>query len=132
MNRLFLLLSGNLLSLLCFAQTDMIIYQNYGPMIIHSLAAVDSITYTDGTLGNAPIIETLPPLTGFGNSAISGGIISHPGGSEILSRGICWSSEMNPTIDDQVNFSEGGDYFITSLSNLIFSGDNNYYVRAFA
>lgn len=120
------------LSSVAVAQTDMIIYQNYGPILVYPLADVDTITYSEGSLGSAPIIETLPVFNELGNSAASGGVISYTGESEITSRGICWSNEPNPDFTDQVNVVEGSDYFVASISGLVVANELSYHVRAFA
>ena len=37
------------------------------------------------------------------SSAYSGGLISEDGGGEISSRGVCWNTSPNPTIEDSKN-----------------------------
>lgn len=64
-------------------------------------------------------------------SAHSGGIVTNSGGLEITSRGVCWSTEHNPTIDDShsedgVGIGEFGSEIIGLVSNV------TYYVRAYA
>lgn len=64
-------------------------------------------------------------------TAISGGIISSDGGGTITDKGVCWSTDLNPTIDD-LHTSDGtgdGDYtsYLTGLTP-----DTEYFVRAFA
>ena len=65
------------------------------------------------------------------SSAIGGGTVVYDGGVQITDRGVCWSTQPEPTLDDY-SFSEGfgtGD-FTCVLSEL----ENNtiYYVRAYA
>lgn len=64
-------------------------------------------------------------------SAHSGGVVTNSGGLEITSRGVCWSTEHNPTIDDShsedgVGIGEFGSEIIGLVSNV------TYYVRAYA
>ncbi len=65
------------------------------------------------------------------DSADSGGIITDDGGANIKSRGVCWSTNQQPTIDNEfvINGSGVGD-FKSSLTNL--NELTTYYVRAFA
>lgn len=74
------------------------------------------------------------------NSASCAGEIIHDGHAEIMSQGFCWSTEQNPTLND--NVIEGGYaellqreyaapvYFEAELSEL--SPSTKYYVRAYA
>ena len=64
-------------------------------------------------------------------SAASGGSISSDGGASIESRGLCWSTSANPTIDDNVIIEgTGTGSFTGTLTNLL--PNTQYYVRAFA
>jgi uncharacterized protein (TIGR02145 family) len=65
-------------------------------------------------------------------TAIGGGIISSDGGLPVIDRGVCWSTEKNPTISLTTKTSDGtgtGEFAsrITGLSTR-----TQYYVRAFA
>lgn len=64
-------------------------------------------------------------------SAMSGGNITSDGGASITSRGVCWSTEQNPTISNS-HTSNGGETgtFTSSITELI--ANSTYYVRAFA
>lgn len=65
------------------------------------------------------------------NSAQSGGIITSDGGATITSRGVCWSTNPAPTIDDEKTTDGSGTGSYTSdLAGLMHSTD--YYVRAYA
>ncbi|MCJ7685185.1 MAG: hypothetical protein MUO68_12910, partial [Desulfobacteraceae bacterium] len=64
-------------------------------------------------------------------SAVSGGDISSDGGSEVIERGICWSTSQDPTI--------AGDHTVNGVGPGIFAGEmtgltpgTTYYVRAYA
>lgn len=64
-------------------------------------------------------------------SAISGGNIIDDGGAEVTARGICWSTNENPTISDsKTNDSSGPGQFVGILSGL--EGGTLYHVRAYA
>jgi len=64
-------------------------------------------------------------------TAIGGGEVTHDGGGEVLARGICWSINTGPTLDDDAtNDGLGTGSFTSEMKNLKFG--TNYYVRAFA
>ncbi|MBB6274625.1 hypothetical protein HDF26_005107, partial [Pedobacter cryoconitis] len=78
-------------------------------------------------------LTTLKPVeqTITSTSATSGGTILSNGGSYIQRNGICWSTNPNPTIDDQfVVAGSGSGSFTADLKDLM--GSTIYYVRAFA
>ena len=85
---------------------------------------------TDET-NNLPILTTNTVTDITSNTAISGGNISDNAGVNIITRGICWNTNGNPTIDNDfsTNGSGIGEYSI-EMSNL--ESETNYYVRAFA
>lgn len=78
-----------------------------------------------------PTLTTIPAASITSNSAVSGGNISDDGGSGITARGVCWSVESNPTIEDNHTANgTGTGGFISNLTNL--SANTLYYVRAYA
>ena len=63
--------------------------------------------------------------------ATSGGTVTSDGGSPIIARGVCWSTNQNPTIADSKTSDVGTTgTFTSNLSGL--SGIKTYYVRAYA
>ena len=89
----------------------------------------DVISFTTGdgkaSLNTADITEITA------SSAQSGGQINSAGGSEILSRGVCWNIEGNPTIDDnKTEDGSGTGSFTSSLTGLNYNTE--YYARAYA
>ena len=100
-------------------------------------------TYSSNTISfNTPItsptiLYTKPAVIIKGASAISGGdsIISN-GGTNIISRGICWSMSNNPTILDSItidantNGNTSTNYYECDLRNL--NPNTTYYVRSYA
>ena len=57
--------------------------------------------------------------------------VESDGGAEVTSRGVCWDTIQNPTIDgDKTNDGNGVGTFISELSNL--ASQTTYYVRAYA
>jgi surface protein len=95
--------------------------------------APNNWTIADGGISNLPLIKTdsISQITPI--SAISGGEITNDGGSSIINRGIVWNTDPNPTISNNLGFSENGtgtgsfESYINGLSPL-----KTYYVRAYA
>ncbi len=64
-------------------------------------------------------------------TATSGGNITDDGGGNILERGVCWSTDPNPTISDsKTSDGTGTGTFISDLTGL--TPNTTYYVRAYA
>lgn len=64
-------------------------------------------------------------------TAKSGGNITNDGGDTIVTRGVCWSTNPTPTIDNDKSVDgEGTGTFESELINLI--PNTTYYVRAYA
>ena len=65
------------------------------------------------------------------NSATSGGIINDDGDGTITSKGICWNTSQNPTIDDNNIENNTNSYdFNSEITGL--EENTTYYVRAYA
>lgn len=65
------------------------------------------------------------------NSAMTGGDITDDGGAEVTSRGVCWSTNPNPTTDDYITTNGRGiGFFSSSITGLTIN--TSYYLRAFA
>lgn len=65
------------------------------------------------------------------STAVSGGNITSDGGSPITERGLCWSINLNPTINNTRSIDGSGTgNFISNLTNL--SPGTIYYARAYA
>ncbi|MCK5134516.1 MAG: hypothetical protein KAR19_01915 [Bacteroidales bacterium] len=92
--------------------------------------------------GNEQIFGTLPepvvPLVvtnsveGIESTSVTcGGSISDDGGSAIISKGFCWSTDPNPTLSDSYNVvGSGPEPFTIEISDL--APDTEYFVRAYA
>ena len=81
----------------------------------YNLAAVTTAVATDVTL----------------TSAICGGNVTYDGNDSVTARGVCWSTEPNPTIDDNYTFDGSGTGLFTSILTGLEQG-TTYYVRAYA
>ncbi len=81
---------------------------------------------------NLPTVATNPITDITSITANAGGNVSNQGGSVVLSRGICWSTAPNPTIDLITKTTDGIGLgtFTSTLVNL--QNGVIYYVRAYA
>lgn len=77
-----------------------------------------------------PVLSTSPVISS-GSTNISGGTISSDGGSNIISKGVCWSISTNPTINNDTTLNGNGNGTFTSEINDI-QANTNYYLRAYA
>lgn len=65
------------------------------------------------------------------NTAVAGGVVLTDGGGTVSARGVCWSTNQNPTISSSHTLDGSGvGSFISSLTGL--SSNTTYYVRAYA
>ncbi|MBK7629085.1 MAG: fibrobacter succinogenes major paralogous domain-containing protein [Bacteroidales bacterium] len=86
-------------------------------------------TVTTGT-GIPPVTTTA--ITGITtNSAISGGDVGSSGGETATTRGVCWSTSVNPTVTDSKTIDGSGNgSFVSNITGL--SPGTTYHVRAYA
>jgi len=83
------------------------------------------------TESEPPVVQTFAVENITSYSATCGGEVTADGGADVTSRGICWSTLQNPTINDNyTNDGTGTGVFSSSLTEL--SPNTNYYVRAYA
>ena len=87
-------------------------------------------TLTDSP--STPTLRTLEVTDIIMNAAVGNGEVVDMGDSDIVARGICWSTEPNPTISD--NYANDGELGIglysVNMNNL--TPGVTYYVRAYA
>jgi len=83
------------------------------------------------TLANLPTITTMVVTSITETAAICGGNIANDGGAAITGRGICWSINQIPTIEDRKTKNDIGTGSFTSSINELSSG-TTYYLRAYA
>ena len=78
-----------------------------------------------------PVLETWDVLLVTITSAVSGGTVIDEGSSAVVSQGVCWSTEPEPTVQDfKTSEMAGQTQFSSSLKGL--KGGTKYYVRAYA
>ena len=94
-----------------------------------SLALAFNSLLTNLTI--APIITTTDPSAITSSTFTSGGNISNDGGSPVTARGVCWSTNQNPTLaDSKTSDGTGKGTFTSAITGL--ASATTYYVRAYA
>jgi hypothetical protein len=81
--------------------------------------------------GVTPTVETAPITNVSTFSANCGGNITSEGSSAVVARGVCWSTNKNPTIDDIKTVDGSGTGSFTSTIAGLYVG-MAYFVRAYA
>ena len=83
------------------------------------------------TRDGIPTVTTADITNILGDGATSGGNVTDDGGLDVVSRGVCWSTNHNPTMSDShtTNGSGHGDFtsYIYGINT-----STTYYVRAYA
>ena len=86
---------------------------------------------TTNISGSLPTLTTVSASNVTNNSAVSGGNITSDGGSTVTQRGVCWSTNQNPTIADNITTNgSGSGSFTSSITSL--NSNTTYYSRAYA
>lgn len=94
------------------------------------IPSIDSLTFSD-TVSKLPVVQTIAVDKIVQSSARSGVILVSAGGSSVTGRGICWSTNPNPTLSDSKYASPlSSSPLYLYLSSLV--GSTTYYVRAYA
>jgi|APTNR8051073442_1049403.scaffolds.fasta_scaffold01128_4 hypothetical protein len=97
-------------------------------LMVQTLFACEELDKSNAS----PIIFTDPVHSILTTTAVSGGSILDDGGSEIISRGVCWNTQTAPTIDLASKTFDGSGLgsFTSNVSGL--SAGTTYYLRAYA
>ena len=84
------------------------------------------------TLAELPVVETSDVTDITGMSAVCGGKIVDDGGSEIIEKGVVWSTDPDPTVNLSTKTNDAGkeDSFQSDITDLL--PGSTYYVRAYA
>ncbi|MBO2525544.1 MAG: hypothetical protein CW341_07590 [Bacteroidetes bacterium] len=91
----------------------------------------ETVTFTTMRIQTIPTVITSAVSDITKTSATCGGEVTDDGGLAIISRGVCWNTVGNPTIDDNYTTSGSGTYDYTSNLYELTAG-TTYYVRAYA
>ena len=97
--------------------------------IILTIVSCDKAT--DPPQASIPVLTTTE-VTGITSSSVtSGGNIASDGRAVITARGVCWSTNSNPTINDNITSDgTGTGNFTSTITGL--TSNTTYYVRAYA
>ncbi len=80
---------------------------------------------------NVPVLTTDTVSSITNNKAVCGGTITSDGGALVITRGVCWGTSENPTIDSSKTIdSSGTGNFISNITGL--TASTIYFVRAYA
>lgn len=92
----------------------------------------NEISLTTSTQVELPNLETKIISLISVTTASSGGVITSSGSSDIIAKGIVWSTNQLPTVDllTKTNNGTGSDSYTSSITGL--SANTTYYVRAYA
>ncbi len=91
----------------------------------------NEVNFTTSQAIQMPIVTTIAASNIMENSATCGGVVNTDGGTTITTRGVCWSTSHNPTINNNhTTDGSGTGSFSSSLTGL--SASTTYYVRAYA
>lgn len=93
--------------------------------------ALSSCNYYLSEPAKLPNVITDAVLNIKETSAMSGGTVTDDGGAEISLKGVCWSTKVDPTIEDSISRDGTGiGWFSSKLRSL--TPSTTYYVRAYA
>lgn len=101
-------------------------------IIIKSLTTLaDTLIINQAKAPNVPTASTYDPYDITASSVKTGGNITSDGGGEVLSRGVCWSKNENPTIESsKTTNGKGTGTFTTDITGL--EPATKYYIRSYA
>jgi hypothetical protein len=78
-----------------------------------------------------PIVKTTDASAVSTTTASTGGLVTSDGGSDVIARGVCWSTVPTPTIDNnKIAAGAGTGSYPVVISGL--TENTTYYVRAYA
>ena len=85
----------------------------------------------DDTGSGLPEVLTNEVSTITANSAVCGGYVTSDGGNAVTERGVCWSTQPNPMVNNSITTNgKGTGSFTANIAGL--SPNQTYYVRAYA
>lgn len=92
------------------------------------IAYGNEVTFTTGTA--APTVTTGQVSGVTANSAVCGGTVTYNGGGIITEKGLCWSTDPDPDIQDSyTSNSTGTETYSSTMTNLL--PGTRYYVKAY-
>ena len=91
----------------------------------------DEVEFKTAEDVSSPIVNTLPVTNITSTTATGGGNVTNDGGATVTGRGICWSTNHNPTTNDE-HASNGTGLGEFSVVMVDLEPGTTYYVRAYA
>ena len=99
--------------------------------LIYAFVSVSFVSSCSKKSSGLPEVETVIITAITQTSAVSGGIIKSNDGSEITEKGVCYGTNINPTIlNSHTSDGTGDASFVSTLAGLLPKTD--YHVRAFS
>jgi len=87
--------------------------------------------YSFTTIAAVPTLTTTAVTAITGNSAASGGNVTDFGGADVTAKGVCFSTNQNPTVSDsKTSDGTGVGVYTSAVTSL--KGKTQYYLRAYA
>jgi uncharacterized protein (TIGR02145 family) len=94
-------------------------------IILHLYCKNKDVTFFSPSITTTTVSDILY------TSATSGGTVTSDGGTSVVSRGVCWGTSSNPTIENKITTDgTGTGQFASSITGL--SIGKTYYLRAYA
>ena len=91
----------------------------------------NQVTFTTLSSAVPPTVTTSPVTNITQTTATSGGNVTADGGATVTARGVCWSTNPNPTTaNSKTTDGSGTGTFVSNLTGL--TANTLYYVRAYA
>ncbi len=91
----------------------------------------DEVSFTTSA-ANLPVVTTTAVTIVSGTEASTGGHVQSDGGSTILSRGVVWSTTVNPTVALVTKTSDGAATGVFQSTATGLTDGTRYYLRAYA
>lgn len=93
--------------------------------------SIRPIRPVNGSSATLPTVTTSTPYNVTTNSATCGGNVTSDGGATVTARGVCWSTNQNPTTSgSHTTDGTGTGIFTSNITGL--AENTTYYVRAYA
>jgi hypothetical protein len=90
-----------------------------------------NVRFTTNAISSTPTVTTNAVSSITSTSALVGGNVTKDGGAAVTSRGVCWSTSLNPTTSNFKTIDGSGTgSFTSNITGL--SANTTYYVRAYA
>lgn len=114
-----------------FSTDNMNIHKSDNSTVSMAVASIDSLNFSESTPQTLPAVDTLILSSVLNTTAIANIKIKSTGGTSIVTKGICWSTTENPTIDN----SKLASTTLLANSTVDITGltaATKYYARAYA